>query len=648
MQNIPTQTITQPINTIPTITQPINTIPTVTQPLNTIPITTQPVTTLPLSTQPVLEPSLDPYLQGSTTPTADILTDSAPIRSDFGKIKCLEVLTFKEAELERTLQGDTTFAAVGNLQVLYFPNFDRFVLSLNDWKYPLLRRVPITAVSNNLAGGPAQYTLPSFDGFYTLRLTRLPHLEALQNFETILASNSRFSYEGTENILGRGLSPDDRFRGQVEPMGSDPYVGSVGEIPPDMQMSTTSTLGGPTALTRGDRIKRGFKKVGYKLTKGLSTKGKHNLNHLQVRDLDSIKRTSEITVPTHLYPRREVERWITYAKEISSRNGFEPELGPDGLASGPYSPTFYESGRMRGYGSVDLGQGSVSAPFSSRTLAMGITSERPLTNNLYSSTSGTISGSHHAQVSYSKPSKMDKIKAKLPGTHHYHGEKVDGYTYGAFSNPTHPGVIDKVKTAIVRHEPFPHQSLAGPMGITEAQSVYTHGVTHFSQGIPGSTGAPLISNASPVYTTTSAPIQTHTTPIYTNTAPIHTTTTPVYSSTIQPTTVIPSGTVYTEPQHTGFFSKLKDKLTGHHHTTAETIPSSLPTNMAGPALPTQIPQMQSMMPQTTLAPVQRLETQGQGIINNTVTRIQNNVATHVPTQHVEVMRAQEYLAHDQA
>lgn len=322
-------TISQPI-----LTQPVNIQPstftqsTITQPILTQPVTTtqqvfaQPVTsTIPVSNQPILETSMaqighEPVIQEpGIMPATDLMTPTNAIKSDFGKIKALEVLTFKEAELERTLNGRTTFATVGNLQVLYFPNFDRFVLSLNDWKYPLLRRIPIVSSGANMTG-PIQYSLPTYNGFYTLRLHKVPHLEALQNLETILVENSKFSYLGTDNVLKRDLSPDDRFRGQsmVDPANPglgqsivDPTNPGVGSFEGSQAQYLPEASKPTNTLSRGQKIKRGFKMLGFKLTKGLSRKGKHNMNHLQQRDIDTIKRTSEITVPTHMYPRKEVK-----------------------------------------------------------------------------------------------------------------------------------------------------------------------------------------------------------------------------------------------------------------------------------------------------------------------------------------------------
>lgn len=231
-------------------------------------------------------------------------------------------------------------------------------------------------------------------------------------------------------------------------------------------------------------------------------------------------------------------------------------------------------GRMRGYGSVDLGQGYVSDPLSSRALAMGITSERPDSLNLYNSATGTIgpmSKSHH--VSYTKPTKMDKLKSKLPGTHHYHGEKTEGYTYATHSTQTHPGLGDKLKTKIVGHDQFTHQGLANP--------------TLASQG--------SLSGAIPISQS-----------LYTPNIP----------QNIQQGTTFGNAPIYSGPA----------------------IYSMGPGTIIGPAtgnLSAQPGQILSGQPIN----------QVHGIVNEG--RVQN-VASNIPTQHVDILRGSEYLAPDQA
>jgi len=134
------------------------------------------------------------------------------IHKDSGKIKGVEVLYFEEAELEKLKSNSTSFAAIGPLSVLYFKDYHRFVLQLNDWKYPLLRRLSIIA-SDTINPNSRSYVLPAPNGFsFVLRLDKTANPEAVNNFETILSKNSRFSLDGEETPKHVEMSPDDKLK----------------------------------------------------------------------------------------------------------------------------------------------------------------------------------------------------------------------------------------------------------------------------------------------------------------------------------------------------------------------------------------------------------------------------------------------------
>lgn len=446
--------------------------------------------------------------QGAVTKDCSYRLD--PNRVEFGKIKGVEVLTFKEAELEKTLGGRTTFATVGNLSVLYFADYDRFVLSVNDWKYALLRRLPIVSTEPTLTG-PVSYTLPTYNGFYTLTINKISHVEALKNFETILLDNSRYSISSETTPLRQeilstsyGVSGPTVMQGSGIPttglvQGSGlvsnnvlasnagltsgpgltstylPNQGLVGGqtfIPGQSTLLNQSGIPGqeiyngqevvlgpegtalsqiehahPGPLKATQRIKRGFKKFAFMVTKGLVTPNKQNLNLYQPRDIYNIKRTSEVMAPIAFFPRKEVERWISFNKEIAQNFGFEPEnyADPNTIPLGQTSPLGGDSyGRMRGYGSVDLGQGSLSNPVD----LDAITSARKPNSYLIGSTVGPSGRNNYG--GYTVPSSMDKFKSKVAGHHHYKGEKTGEHLH-------------------------PHQSLSGPreMTITQGQVVST-------------------------------------------------------------------------------------------------------------------------------------------------------------------------------
>jgi hypothetical protein len=136
-----------------------------------------------------------------------------PILKDSSKVKGMEVLFFEDAQVEKIKGNHSSFAATGSLSVLYFSDYNRFVLQLNDWRYPLLRRLPITALDKGELYSRT-YLLPTLHGFtFVLRIERFPNIQALSNFETILVHNSQFSYHGEQSLHSNRNehSPDDKL-----------------------------------------------------------------------------------------------------------------------------------------------------------------------------------------------------------------------------------------------------------------------------------------------------------------------------------------------------------------------------------------------------------------------------------------------------
>src|SRR5689334_1241102 len=116
-----------------------------------------------------------------------------------GLVPTVEILHFPEAEVEKfDAKNNAVFAASGPLSVFFFPTYNRWVLELNDWKFPLIRRLRITAGDKNNIKA-RNYTLPAMQGGrFVLKLANIPNIHALTNFETILDNNTQFSFEGQQ------------------------------------------------------------------------------------------------------------------------------------------------------------------------------------------------------------------------------------------------------------------------------------------------------------------------------------------------------------------------------------------------------------------------------------------------------------------
>lgn len=116
-----------------------------------------------------------------------------PIQNLPGTVKGFEVLYFEEAEVTKNRGGSPSFATFGPMSVLYFPHYGRYILQINDWRYPLLRRFSVSS------GGNGSYTLPGPNGSsFDLKITKPG--QGLANLDALL--------EGTRKLEA---SPDDKL-----------------------------------------------------------------------------------------------------------------------------------------------------------------------------------------------------------------------------------------------------------------------------------------------------------------------------------------------------------------------------------------------------------------------------------------------------
>src|SRR5688572_356197 len=134
-----------------------------------------------------------------------------PITQLPGTMKGLEVLYFEQAEVEKVKEATPSFAASGPLHVLYFKDYNRFVLQLNNWLYPLLRRLTISSTTGKDDATSRTYILPALNGFtFRLHITAPSNIQALSNLDTIFEHNCRFVSKGQESLRKVEGSPDDK------------------------------------------------------------------------------------------------------------------------------------------------------------------------------------------------------------------------------------------------------------------------------------------------------------------------------------------------------------------------------------------------------------------------------------------------------
>jgi len=262
-----------------------------------------------------------------------------PIFQESGKLKGTEVLYFDNVELEKTKGGSNSFGATGTLSVLYFKDYKRFILHLNDWRYPLMRRIPITS---NSESGSRTLTLPALNGFeYTLKFTDVSDA-AWSNFETILSNNSGFGTQGGKKLEA---SPDDKITresiSQQTASLTEKFTEAIKQGV-DKVKGLTSGISRPTsgktsakARTSLKDIKnKDFKKEAHStlkkdffekeetLSKKFSELRGHNRALSEVLGFDDLKKTSDSSAPSLYLWKTEVEDAILNNKDLIEQRHF--------------------------------------------------------------------------------------------------------------------------------------------------------------------------------------------------------------------------------------------------------------------------------------------------------------------------------------
>ena len=245
------------------------------------------------------------------------LTQSLPTDLSHERLMGIEVLSFDHVEVTKTITGKNSFLGVDTLRVVYFPEYDRFLLYLKEWEYALLKRLPVTSSSRTDMKSRI-FTFPTYGGHYNVKFTKFPYPEALQNFETILSHASRFSYADEDlPVLQNELSPDVSLIEEVEGFESSVISSHSSTSRTSMTESESTKLHGK------DKIKRSFAKLADKLTGNHAKKVSHvNLFLTQVMDFDSIRSPNIDFAPAEYFGRKDVETTIRKSKDIAYKMHF--------------------------------------------------------------------------------------------------------------------------------------------------------------------------------------------------------------------------------------------------------------------------------------------------------------------------------------
>jgi len=222
------------------------------------------------------------------------------VRLDPNRTMAIEVLSFDDVELEKTIGSKHSFATIGTLNVLYFKEYSVFLLCLNNWKYVLLHNLPIIKASQNYIE-PIVYVLPIDDGFFTLKFTKIAHIEAVQNFEIILGRNCAFKCSYEAQALLRGDVVEQTSREEL-------YSLKENERMSFSNQDSFSTIFSQSGLRKRDVIKRELIRAINMITQELSMKRTENINLTHLRQYDSLINTTEQEAPVHFILRNEVKK----------------------------------------------------------------------------------------------------------------------------------------------------------------------------------------------------------------------------------------------------------------------------------------------------------------------------------------------------
>ena len=259
-----------------------------------------------------------------------------PITKTSSKIQGTEVLFFEDAEVEKIKGTHTSYATVGPLSVLYFKDLHRFVLQINDWRYPIMRRLAIVGLDKNHPDSRS-YILPAPNGFsFNLNINKVAHPEALKNFETILSNNSRFYFNGEPGPERQlDLSPTDKLmRHPSKDTGPKEVISEIVKgLIEKVKISTKTMRSHTKNLTSTKKridlkdiknknfkkdahstFKKGFFESHHKETEEFLHKRRDNVNLTKARGYDEIRNTHN--VPNMYADKEEIENTILNLREM--------------------------------------------------------------------------------------------------------------------------------------------------------------------------------------------------------------------------------------------------------------------------------------------------------------------------------------------
>lgn len=267
-----------------------------------------------------------------------------PVIKHSGSSRGLEILFFEDAELQKCKKGQASFAASGPLSVLYFKDFNRFFLRLNDWLYPLMRRLPLLGMDKSDGSSSRSYSLPGPNGFcYILRINSYGSQAGLENFESILQDCSKFSWKGDVHHGHLEASPDDKLQrhlkketGMMQVIGENLKQGLhvIKNKIETVKTGTKNLTSRKKALdlksiknknfrkNAKSSFKKDFFQAGEKLSQEFLKLRQSNLNMTMGKSYNELLKTSDTQAPSFWLPKEHLEDTILNFRDISNKGNF--------------------------------------------------------------------------------------------------------------------------------------------------------------------------------------------------------------------------------------------------------------------------------------------------------------------------------------
>jgi len=271
-----------------------------------------------------------------------------------GNIKGLEVLFLENVEIQKIFGTRSQFASAGALQVLFVKEYNRYFLKVNDFLYPLMKRIPIYGEQGALS---KIYLLPTTNGFSYRLIINDTTSAAFRNFETLLSNTSGFTNE--DSLKVRERSPDDKMsrptikKEHSAPITSNKAVsGITGLLKTGIEKVKNAAMGlaGTKSLTSTKKrinqseiktknfrqeaqstFKKNFFSEELKLTQKFFELRSSNLNNTEEREFKDLKKVTD--VPTIYLFKETIEEAIFRNKDVIEQRMYNdiPEVEKKGI-----------------------------------------------------------------------------------------------------------------------------------------------------------------------------------------------------------------------------------------------------------------------------------------------------------------------------